>query len=150
MLRYARPPETAVVYDGRARAVMSSEKLAVHDFWSAASCGEELYLPDSSKEAFARHSETRYALEPEILQLAEFDAWRGKQVLEIGVGLGADHQKFAEHGAVLHGVDLTERAIRSTERRFQLFGLTSPLQVAAPSSSRSPTAASTSCTPWAC
>ena len=109
---------------------MNSEKLAVHDFWNAASCGEDLYLPDSSKEGFARHSRTRYELEPEILQFADFDAWRGKQVLEIGVGLGADHQKFAEGGAVMCGVDLTERAIRSTARRFQLFGLKSELQVA--------------------
>jgi hypothetical protein len=29
---------------------MSDEKAAVHDFWNAASCGEELYLPDSTRE----------------------------------------------------------------------------------------------------
>jgi len=130
-LRYRRPLAGPVVYDDRANAsMMSVEKLAVHDFWNAASCGEDLYLPDSSKEGFARHSQTRYELEPEILQFAEFAAWRGKQVLEIGVGLGADHQKFAENGAVLHGLDLSERAIRSTARRFELFGLQSELQVA--------------------
>jgi ubiquinone/menaquinone biosynthesis C-methylase UbiE len=109
---------------------MNAEKLAVHDFWNAAACGENLFLSDSDKQGFARHSETRYELEPEILGFAQFEAWRGKRVLEIGVGLGADHQKFAEAGALLHGVDLTERAIRSTRRRFECFGLSSELQVA--------------------
>ena len=109
---------------------VNAEKVAVHDFWNAASCGEDLYLPDSTREGFARHSEIRYQLEPEILSFAGFEAGRGKRVLEVGVGLGADHQKWAEHGALLSGVDLTERAIRSTARRFELFGLKSDLQVA--------------------
>jgi ubiquinone/menaquinone biosynthesis C-methylase UbiE len=109
---------------------LNSEKAAVHDFWNAASCGEELYLPDSTREGFRRHSETRYLLEPEIVDFARFESWRGQRVLEVGVGLGADHQRFAEAGAVLTGIDLTERAIRSTGRRFDLFGLDSKLQVA--------------------
>jgi ubiquinone/menaquinone biosynthesis C-methylase UbiE len=109
---------------------MNSDKAAVHDFWNAASCGEQLYLPDSTREGFEQHSATRYRLEPEILSFAQFEKWRGEKVLEVGVGLGADHQKFAEAGAILTGVDLTERAVRSTARRFQLFGLQSDLRVA--------------------
>jgi SAM-dependent methyltransferase len=109
---------------------MDSDKAAVHDFWNAASCGEKLYLPDSTRDGFAQHATTRYRLEPEILAFAQFERWRGQKVLEVGVGLGADHQQFAEHGAVLTGVDLTERAIRATARRLELFGLQSDLRVA--------------------
>jgi SAM-dependent methyltransferase len=50
-------------------------------------------------------------------------------VLEIGVGLGADHQRFAEAGADLFGIDLTERAIEHTSRRMAEFGLSSDLRV---------------------
>lgn len=43
--------------------------------------------------------------------------------------MGADHQKFAEAGAELCGLDLTERAVRHTQRRLQAYGLGSSLSV---------------------
>jgi len=49
--------------------------------------------------------------------------------LEIGVGLGADHQLFAENGADLYGIDLTERAVSHTTKRFQILGFSSNLSV---------------------
>src|SRR4029434_1670655 len=55
---------------------------------------------------------------------------RGLDVLEVGVGLGADHQLFAHAGARLTGIDLTERAIEHVRRRFEAFGLHSDLRVA--------------------
>lgn len=109
---------------------MEKDKQAVHDFWNKASCGEALYLKGLTKEAFRTQAKERYSLEPYILDFAEFDSYHGKKVLEIGVGLGADHQKFAEFGANLYGIDLTNRAIEYTRHRFQLFDLSSELQVA--------------------
>jgi hypothetical protein len=63
-----------------------------------ASCGEALYLSDESKEAYQRQAELRYQLEPFIPDFAGFHDCKGKKVLEIGVGLGADHQQFAGGG----------------------------------------------------
>jgi len=71
----------------------------------------------------------RYHLEPYIPDFAEFEEARGLYVLEIGVGLGADHQKFSEADAALWGVDLTERAMAHTRRRLAAFGLHSHLAV---------------------
>lgn len=105
-------------------------KIAVKDFWEEASCGEELYLSGFSAKDYLEHSEKRYELEPEILDFAKFDSFKDLKTLEVGVGLGADHQKLAEAGAKLHGIDLTERAINHTKRRFELIGLSSLLQVA--------------------
>ena len=48
----------------------------------------------------------------------------------MGVGLGADHQRFAAAGARLTGVDLTERAIEHTRQRLAASGLRSQLQTA--------------------
>lgn len=104
-------------------------KTKVIEFWEQQACGEALYLDSIDKEGYRRHSAERYRLEPHIEELAQFDRWRGKQVLEVGVGLGADHQRFAEAGAVMTGVDLTRRAIDHTRRRLDLFGLTSHLTV---------------------
>ena len=106
---------------------MTQEKQQVHDFWDEASCGETLLLSESDKAGYNFQSSERYRLEPYIHSFAEFDNVEGKKVLEIGVGLGADHQKFAEGGADLFGVDLTERAIAHTKSRIKLFGLESIL-----------------------
>jgi SAM-dependent methyltransferase len=105
-------------------------KEAVRDFWNAASCGEELYLTGSEAKDFESQAQARYHLEPYIADFAKFDTTKGQRVLEIGVGLGADHEQFARAGAQLSGIDLTDRAIENTRRRLGVFGLTSTLQVA--------------------
>lgn len=109
---------------------LDDEKQAVHDFWDEASCGEQLYLQGRGAEHYRQQARIRYDLEPFIPEFAGFDAWRGKRVLEIGVGLGADHQRFAEAGALLTGVDLTARAVEFTSERFRQLGLVSDLRVA--------------------
>jgi SAM-dependent methyltransferase len=108
---------------------MNKNKQQVHDFWNEASCGESLYLPGLDKEAYEAQAQKRYELEPYILEFAGFDSVRAKRVLEIGVGLGADHQRFGQYGADLYGIDLTERAIEHTQRRMATFGLSSQLSV---------------------
>lgn len=108
----------------------NQEKNQVHDFWNHASCGESLYLKGEDHQSYLAQSKKRYALEPQILDFIQFDSYYNQDVLEIGVGLGADHQKFAEAGAKLKGIDLTERAIHHTKKRMQIFGLHSELQIA--------------------
>jgi SAM-dependent methyltransferase len=101
----------------------------VKAFWEDAACGERLYLAGGDRDAYARQASIRYALEPMIPEFAGFNGHKREKVLEIGVGLGADHQRWAEGGAVLWGIDLTERAIRRSKERFRLFGLDSTLLV---------------------
>lgn len=103
-------------------------KTRVHDFWNRAACGEELLLPQMDRAGYLAQAQQRYELEPYIPGFAKFGESRGLRVLEIGVGLGADHQSFAENGAELTGVDLTQRAIDHTRARLALFGLESHLQ----------------------
>jgi len=102
-------------------------KEKVKDFWNTASCGEELYLKGFELDDYLYQSKIRYELEPEILSFGNFNTLLNIKVLEIGVGLGSDHQKIAEAGAILSGIDLTERAINHTRRRFDFLGLSSEL-----------------------
>ena len=106
-----------------------TSKEDVRDFWDEAACGERLYLEGLDLEGFRKQAEVRYELEPFIIPFADFEAAKGKRILEIGVGLGADHQRFAEAGAVLTGVDLTPHAVEMTSRRFEKLGLRSELKV---------------------
>jgi SAM-dependent methyltransferase len=101
----------------------------VKQFWEQASCGEELYLNGHDRDDYDRQSRERYRLEPEILRFAEFERHGNRDVLEIGVGLGADHQRFAQAGAKLTGIDLTQRAVAHVKRRFEMLGLESDLHV---------------------
>lgn len=98
-------------------------KRKVSKFWNEAACGEDLYLTSSSREGYLAQSRQRYALEPYICSFANFAESGGQKVLEIGVGLGADHQCFAEAGADLFGLDLTVRAVEHVRRRFVAFRL---------------------------
>jgi SAM-dependent methyltransferase len=109
---------------------MNDAKQAVHDFWNDASCGEQLLLEAADREGFRKQMALRYRLEPFIEGFADFEGARDLDVLEVGVGLGADHQRFAEAGARLTGIDLTERAVEHTQRRFELFGLRPDVRVA--------------------
>lgn len=110
---------------------MNKEKRLVKEFWNEASCGENLYLKgDNESTKYLNQMNERYRLEPFIIPFADFENQSNKKVLEIGVGLGSDHQKYAENGAILFGCDLTERAIEMTKNRFKLFSLSSDLKVA--------------------
>ena len=108
---------------------MDAAKQKVHEFWDEASCGEHLYLSGSEKPSYIEQRRIRYELEPYIMEFAGFKTARDLDVLEIGVGLGADHQCFAEAGARLQGIDLTQRAIDYTKKRLELFDLRSDLQI---------------------
>jgi SAM-dependent methyltransferase len=107
-----------------------SLKNAVRDFWNQESCGESLYLSSNDKEGYRSQARARYRLEGwMIFPFARFHESSEKSVLEIGVGLGADHQQFAQAGAKLTGIDLTERAFEHTRSRLQTFDLHSDLSI---------------------
>jgi 2-polyprenyl-3-methyl-5-hydroxy-6-metoxy-1,4-benzoquinol methylase len=107
-----------------------TSKDAVRDFWDEAACGEKLLLPSFDAPGFAAHSAERYRLESYIIPFADFENSSGLEVLEIGLGLGADHERFALSGARLHGIDITARAVEITGRRLKVRGLQSDLRVA--------------------
>lgn len=110
---------------------MSSTKADVRDFWDAAACGEIYADGDSLAAQLATQARVRYQLEPYLPEFARFADGRDRDVLEIGVGIGADHLEWAKaRPCSLTGVDLTPRAIELTGKRLALAGLSSTLQVA--------------------
>jgi 2-polyprenyl-3-methyl-5-hydroxy-6-metoxy-1,4-benzoquinol methylase len=110
--------------------IVNFNKEGVKDFWNNASCGEDLYLKgEDTKDAFNKQSQSRYTLEPYILPFLKFRETNNKNLLEIGVGLGADHQQLAMSGLNMFGIDLTERAINYTKQRLNLYSLKSELIV---------------------
>jgi len=102
----------------------------VHDFWNSESCGERYAIGDSSIEKFLNEEKNRYKLEPYIKKFANFNEYKNKDVLEIGVGFGCDHSQIARQKPnSLTGIDLTQRAIDNTNLRFKILKLNSTLKI---------------------
>ncbi|MGH7648174.1 MAG: class I SAM-dependent methyltransferase, partial [Gemmatimonadaceae bacterium] len=105
-------------------------KASVQEFWDAASCGEVYASGDTDRERYESHARARYSLEPYIADFAKFATARGRDVLEVGVGMGADHAEWARNGPrSLTGIDLTPRAIDHTKTRLTILDRTSRLLV---------------------
>jgi SAM-dependent methyltransferase len=65
-----------------------------------------------------------------LLRLVDFDAYRGRRVLEVGCGAGVDLVRFARGGARVTGVDLAESAIELARTNFGIQRLAAGLAVA--------------------
>ncbi|HVN86308.1 MAG TPA: class I SAM-dependent methyltransferase [Candidatus Binatia bacterium] len=68
-----------------------------------------------------RHRYTTYG--PWFDSVIRFDEVRNQRVLEIGVGLGSDHFRFAANHNTMTAVDLTREHLRHTQRHLALEGL---------------------------
>ena len=110
---------------------MENESLKedVREFWDAGSCGEVYAKDGSEADYYESQSRKRYELEPYIHDFAKFGEAAGRDILEIGVGMGADHAEWAKsQPKSLTGIDLTDRAIEHTRKRMDAFGLQSELK----------------------
>ncbi len=61
--------------------------------------------------------------------LVDYEKIKGKRVLEIGCGMGAHASVFANSGALLTAIDITQRAVDVTNARFSLFGSTNAMAI---------------------
>lgn len=108
----------------------TSLKDQVKDFWEDGSCGEVYATGETDLEYFETHRKTRYTLEPYLPLFAKFEEGTGKDVLEVGVGMGADHVEWAKSKPnSLTGVDLTSRAVEHTKKRLSVYGFHSKVVV---------------------
>lgn len=106
-------------------------KRQVRAWWNARPCGSTVSQHEVGSRAFFEEVERhRYAQEYHIPQVVNFPAWAGKDVLEIGCGMGTDLVQFARAGARVTGIDLTPRSVEITRQRFALYALPGKFQTA--------------------
>src|SRR5829696_4408617 len=99
-------------------------KRRVQQFWDETPCGSKhAEAPEGSRLFFEQVERSRYELERFIPTYAEFESARGETVLEIGVGLGTDLARFARAGALVTGIDFSERSVELARQRLAIEGL---------------------------
>jgi ubiquinone/menaquinone biosynthesis C-methylase UbiE len=97
---------------------------AVQAYWDARPCNlRHSPLTPGTRAYFDQVEARKYFVEPHIPRFADFAAWAGKNVLEVGCGLGTDTVNFARAGAKVTAVDLSEASLELARKRAEIMGL---------------------------
>jgi SAM-dependent methyltransferase len=79
--------------------------------------------PVGSREFFQDLDAYRFDKLHYLPRLVDFNAFRGRDVLEVGCGIGTDLVRFARGGAIVSGIDLSQTAIDLARRNFEWHGV---------------------------
>lgn len=81
-------------------------------------------------EFFADLEEYRFDKLRYLPQVVDFDGYAGKELLEVGCGIGTDLVRFARGGADVTGVDLSKTALGLAEQNARHAGVSMKLELA--------------------
>jgi 2-polyprenyl-3-methyl-5-hydroxy-6-metoxy-1,4-benzoquinol methylase len=93
----------------------SSSNISTKDFWSR---GVPMTFEDQPK-SYEEKRIFRYSLQDYMHEEYRFQDFKGKKVLEIGVGSGIDAAEFLRNGANVIGIDFSSNAIRNANLLFK-------------------------------
>jgi SAM-dependent methyltransferase len=103
----------------------------VREYWEAHIHDLEITShPVGSRGFFQDLDQYHFEKLHHLLRLVDFNAYRGRRVLEVGCGAAVDLARFAKGGAIVTGVDLTTSAIELARQNFAQQGLTADFRVA--------------------
>jgi len=98
---------------------MNNQQNKIRDFWNKA-------VPMTFVDKPMTYEEKRnfkYDLEDYIHDVFKFENFKGKRVLEIGVGGGVDTAEFLRNGAEVVSVDFSELSVKNASQLFKEAGL---------------------------
>jgi SAM-dependent methyltransferase len=80
--------------------------------------------PVGSREFFSDLDAYRFEKLHYLPRLVDFGGFAGRELLEVGCGIGTDLVRFARGGAIVTGVDLSTTAIALARKNFEANGVT--------------------------
>jgi SAM-dependent methyltransferase len=102
------------------------DEQTVQDFWQGHACGDALVgglrtrFGGDYEQFFNNYDQFRYSMERHLPACLDGLDLRGKRVLEIGLGQGADSESLIRRGAIWTGVDLTAESVDRVRTRLTL------------------------------
>lgn len=110
-------------------ALMQMDESIVQRFWNQHPCGDHIVgglhhaFDDDYERFFTRYDAWRYRQESHILGCLDRIDWRGRTVLEIGLGQGAESEQLIRRGASWSGLDLTPESVDRVRARLTVRNL---------------------------
>jgi SAM-dependent methyltransferase len=101
---------------------LHQDKLEAQKQWDTDPCGALTAAePGGTLEFYRAVRAHRYGVHAPWMDGAlRFESWAGQRVLEIGVGLGSDHYRFAKAGCEMTALDLSREHLRHTQRHLAM------------------------------
>lgn len=102
----------------------------VQEYWNRNIHDESIVRhPVGSREFFDDLKEYRFDKNRYLRKVVDFSGYGGKKLLEVGCGVGIDLVEFAKGGALVSGIDISERAVDLAKTNFDHHGLQADLRV---------------------
>lgn len=105
---------------------LNTDKLEIQKQWDKDPCAAETVvgIERETLDYYRAIRAFRYQVyAPWMNEVIGFSSWRDKDVLEVGVGMGSDHFRFASAGNRMTALDLSREHLRQTTRHLSLEGL---------------------------
>jgi SAM-dependent methyltransferase len=107
--------------DGESRRQLTRR---VREYWNGRIHDLEMTdQPVGTRAFFDELDDYRFDKLAYLPAVIDFSGYRGQRLLEIGCGIGTDLVRFAQGGAVVTGVDLSETAVGMARQNMALHGL---------------------------
>jgi SAM-dependent methyltransferase len=117
------------IEDSSSRLVFNNTFDAIREYWNKHIHDLEIARhPVGTREFFEELEIYRFGKLEYLPRVVGFSRYNGKQLLEVGCGLGIDLVRFAHHGAIVTGVDLAEVAVGLARKNVQLHGVRGDIQ----------------------
>ena len=124
--------ETVEVAVEASPSALLSENIrdAIRSYWNKHIHDLEIARhPVGTREFFEELEIYRFDKLEYLPRVVNFGAYKGKQLLEVGCGIGIDLVRFAKHGALATGVDLAEVAVDLARKNLGLHHVRGDIQV---------------------
>src|ERR1051325_7877906 len=102
----------------------------VRDFWTSHPCNSRDSEALERRTYFEEIEAVRYSVENHMPHILQAERYRGRDVLEIGCGIGTDGRRFAAAGARYTGINLDLGSLELSREAFKLFSLPGSIQQA--------------------
>jgi ubiquinone/menaquinone biosynthesis C-methylase UbiE len=96
----------------------------VEAFWDSKPCGsEQSKLAPISRDYFREIEQERYTHQRHVKRLLSNISWRGKNVLEVGTGVGTDARHIISEGGIYTGINVDRGSTDMTAKALEVYAM---------------------------